>query len=389
MSLAERMERQRGRHISAERGQGSNEFLGIVVVAAISVAALVFGVSTSSPAVRDTVVAKICEITTLGQGACEAGELETLAGPGEDALPWFLDPALTPEQAATRGDYVALGDSFSSGEGGSAYEEGTDVDNEAQRDAWEEAQEGERPYHNMCHRSTHAFPQQLDDSFDFAGELTFAACSGATTREFTEPNAWNDDEAAQLDHLDETTSLVTLSIGGNDAEFGPTLRDCIFRGLNPFSSCADDAERIEADIARALENLDALLPQLRERAPNARILVLGYPRFFPEDALDWYADGTIISPDDTRFINDMIARMNAGIEERVAVYNAGSIPGNLQYVDVSDAFDGCEIGTADPCMNNVQFWNAGSFNLSGSYHPNDRGHERYATILEEAIRHGP
>lgn len=397
----------------AERGQGSLEFVGVIVLAAILVGGTVWAVAANSEPIRATISTKICEIT----GGSDCGEVPEPAAPlpGDSTVPTYLDPSLTPQQQAEAGEYVALGDSFSSGEGGSEYDPDTDENYASEaEDYYENLDEDgnpqpelychqygcielpvtqtEAPYTNMCHRSEGAYSQQINDTFDFAGGYTFAACSGAVTEDFTEPNSGNDDEPAQLDNLDEDTSLVTFTIGGNDAKFANTLEQCIKDGMNPFHSCFDNqSERDEADenIAQAIENMRELLPQIREQAPNARILVLGYPRFFPEDPGSAWSDGTQIDTDDILAINDLVEDMDGQIEDLVNELNEEN-PGAFQYVDMYDAFNGCEIGTSNACMNNIEVRFAdGKPDKNGSYHPNDRGHEEMAAILEEAIRNGP
>lgn len=401
-----------------ERGQGTLDLIGVVVVVAALVGAVVLAVGTSDSAIAASVRQNVCTVLTAGQGDC--GSTPAVAPAGADSMvPTYLDPALTPQQRAESGRYVALGDSFSSGEGGSAYDPMTDENRAAEAEDYYEAQQGdppmicfrggcvestpdEDPFHNLCHRSEGAYAHHVGAAFDFADGYTFAACSGALTSDFTHPNAdnvddpdrpWagNDGEPAQLDHLDADTSLVTLTIGGNDANFAGTLSDCIADGINPFASCLDDADErdeVQADIERAIEAMRDVLPQVRERAPNARILVVGYPRFFPPDPGSAWSDGTQIDTVDILAINDLVADMNDEIEDLVAELDAES--GGYTYVDVEDAFGGCEIGTPEACMNNIEIRFAdGKPDKNGSYHPNDRGHEALAEIVEEAVRDAP
>ena len=409
------------RHITTarrgERGQGSLELTGITIVAAVLVGAIVLAVGGSDSRVATAVSSGICKIVTVGQGGC--GEVPPATPTATEAgVPTYMDPSLTPQQRAESGEYVALGDSFSSGEGGSAYDPDTDENYASDAEDYYNAQNGdpstictrggcvdtspeEDPYNNVCHRSEGAYSQQVNQAFDFAGGYTFAACSGAVTSDFTNPNGdnvddpdkpWegNDGEVAQLDNLDEDTSLVTLTIGGNDAKFAQTLTKCIEDGLNPFQSCFDDEgerEQAQENIRQAIENMRETLPQIRERAPNARVLVLGYPRFFPEDPGSAWSDGTQIDTDDILAINDLVADMNDDIEALVDELNEDGA--GFEYVDVEDAFDGCEIGTDDACMNNIEVRFAdGKPDKNGSYHPNDRGHDEMAAIVEEAVRNG-
>ncbi|MGN6574310.1 MAG: hypothetical protein ACTHKG_01350, partial [Nocardioides sp.] len=57
-------------HARSDAGSGSLEFVGVVILAGILVAATVGATASSSPAMRDTIWAKICQITG---GSCEAG----------------------------------------------------------------------------------------------------------------------------------------------------------------------------------------------------------------------------------------------------------------------------------------------------------------------------
>ncbi|WP_345391541.1 hypothetical protein [Nonomuraea salmonea] len=139
---------------------------------------------------------------------------------------------------------VGMGDSFASGEGVGNYYPETDTG--YKRSTW-----------NACRRSKDAWIRQtvlpgetqtvgqLADSFDPRLDFSFVACSGAVTRDMTVPeytyttvpfdwSAYRGSaegrfrEAAQLEsgYLDENTTLVALSIGGNDANFSPVVTNC-------------------------------------------------------------------------------------------------------------------------------------------------------------------
>ncbi|HSW78005.1 MAG TPA: hypothetical protein VLG36_04360 [Candidatus Chromulinivoraceae bacterium] len=97
--------------------------------------------------------------------------------------------------------YVAMGDSFSSGEGNSPFEYGTDI-----------------PNVDTCHQSSVAYPRLLQNDASLnLGTTAFVACSGATTSAIT--SAYNN-EVPQAAALSNSTQKVTLTIGGNDVGFG-------------------------------------------------------------------------------------------------------------------------------------------------------------------------
>ncbi|MFE5122951.1 hypothetical protein [Streptomyces sp. NPDC056669] len=106
---------------------------------------------------------------------------------------------------------------------------------------------------NSCHRSKIAWSRQatlpdysksigtLADSLDYH----FIACSGART--FKILNTGRSSELAQLKqgYLDQNTSLVTLSVGGNDARFTDIIKK---RVLSTIRNCqAESLDNIDPD----------------------------------------------------------------------------------------------------------------------------------------------
>jgi len=90
----------------------------------------------------------------------------------------------------------------------------------------------------------------------------------------------------QFNSLDANTTVVSLTIGGNDIGFSEVAQSCIT--LNPFSHpCLDKydsgghdqlAERIEATAPKVA----AVLQGIHERSPAAKVYVVNYPAIFPE-----------------------------------------------------------------------------------------------------------
>ena len=183
--------------------------------------------------------------------------------------------------------YVALGDSYQSGEGAGDYLTGTN-----NRDV------------NMCHRSANAFSARLDDAIPPSQGVVFDfwSCSGAIIDDLRQETStsgrdgsppWNDPDkdsayfrvgepAAQssLDRLGPETWAVTLGIGGNDVGFEDTLAACV----GGIWACTDhDDETTQAVIDQGLR-YDILLDDIELRAPNATVFFVGYPRFFVSEA---------------------------------------------------------------------------------------------------------
>ncbi|WP_035913566.1 SGNH/GDSL hydrolase family protein [Knoellia sinensis] len=161
-----------------------------------------------------------------------------------------------PAQAAT--SYVALGDSYSSGTGTRSYiNDGT-----------------------ACKRSTHAYPSLIAAAKGLT--LNFRACSGAKIPDVTN---------TQLSALSASTTHVSISIGGNDAGFADVLTECAMPGWA--SNCNGAIDGAQNYINNVLSGqLSTLYTSIRSKAPNAKVVVVGYPRvFMGEDcnAFTWFS----------------------------------------------------------------------------------------------------
>lgn len=137
-----------------------------------------------------------------------------------------------------------------------------------------------------CLKSDHNYPHDAAPGIGLA--LRDASCSGATTVDMTQPQNVEPDgpNPPQFNSLDSSTTVVSLTIGGNDIGFSEVAESCIT--LNPFSSpCKDKydsggkdqlAERIEATAPKVA----AVLQGIHTRSPLAKIYVVNYPAIFPE-----------------------------------------------------------------------------------------------------------
>jgi len=152
-----------------------------------------------------------------------------------------------PAEAATASSsYAALGDSYSSGVGAGA----------------------EDPASGACRRSPHAYPA-LWAADHAAASFAFVACSGATTTTVF---------ATQLGPLDRGTTLVTITVGGNDVGFVPVVATCLVASTSTCASAVRVAEGLARDVLPA--QLTVTFGAIRLHAPRARLVVLGYPRLF-------------------------------------------------------------------------------------------------------------
>jgi hypothetical protein len=228
---------------------------------------------------------------------------------------------------------VAMGDSYSSGEGAGDYDFVSDQygSDDARK--------------NLCRRNYHTWsrkihlagaPAELGDLADQRHpnvDYHLIACSGArthhlmrygTTNAFGRSAEGQYNELSQIEQgfLNEHTTLVTLSIGGNDARFGATLTGCIMS--SPFNNCSDedfilsgkdlgedfvDPEPLYIYGPWLIENkvkpsVEQVVQQIRQEAPNAHIQLMLYPELFT--SADCFL---LLSEADIEFLNDLAVTM--------------------------------------------------------------------------------
>ncbi|MFW6694997.1 SGNH/GDSL hydrolase family protein [Streptomyces sp. MAR4 CNX-425] len=229
-------------------------------------------------------------------------------------------PAQATDSAATAAErYVALGDSYSSGVGAGSYD-------------------------GDCKRSSNAYPVLWKNAHDPAS-FSFTACSGARTGDVINN---------QLGPLDSATTLVSLSIGGNDAGFADAMMTCVLQGE---SACVDRINQARTYIQGTLPGrLDAAYDAISSRAPNAEVVVLGYPRMYQLNGGCWFG----ISERSRAAINGAADLLSDVTAKRAADHG-------FAYGDVRPAFAGHEICSDDEWLHSV------TFPIGDSYHPTASG----------------
>lgn len=231
--------------------------------------------------------------------------------------------------------YVALGDSYSSGLGtGSYLNDGT-----------------------ACSRSSYAYPAL--DAVRLGLTLTLRACAGATV---------GDVRQTQLDALNGTTGYVTVTAGGNDIGFASVLTECAKPAW--FSDCNGAIDAAVAVIGNQLPaSLAGLYADIRAKAPNARTVVLGYPRLFNG------ADCHLL----TWFSGAEMTRLNATADLLDSATAAAASAAGFAFVDPRATFTGHAVCSSSPWINNL------TSPVEASFHPNKAGHSGYAAVLAPAL----
>jgi lysophospholipase L1-like esterase len=230
--------------------------------------------------------------------------------------------------------YVALGDSYSAGVGAG----------------------GTIASSGSCRRSTNAYPQ-LWAARTAPASFGFPACDGATTTDVLN---------GQLGQLSSATDLVSVTVGGDDAGFADVMTTC---AVPTGVLCLPLVDRARAFVRDTLPGrLDALYSAIRDRAPGARVVVLGYPRFYQLDG------GCLAGLEKAKH-----AAIDTAIDELDTVIATRAGAHGFVFGDVRDAFAAHEICGRDPWLHSL------TVPLGDSYHPTAAGQSRgYLPVLTAA-----
>ena len=223
-------------------------------------------------------------------------------------------------------NYVALGDSYSSGVGA-----GNDISASGN-----------------CERSTKAYPEQWAAT-NAPGSFVSVACSGASTADVL---------SSQVSALSASTTLVSITIGGNDAGFSSVMETCV---LLSTSSCLNAVATAETFISTQLRGrLDQVLQTITADAPNAKVVVLDYPQLY-----DLSKSGSCLGLS----TGDRVA-LNGGADDLDYFIQQAAQDNHDTFADVRHQFTGHEICDSGSWLHSVDI-----FAISSSYHPTAAGQD--------------
>lgn len=132
-----------------------------------------------------------------------------------------------------------------------------------------------------CYRSGNNYPHLLATALHIE-DLQDRSCSGAQTKDLTQSQvtALRRKVPPQLDALSRRTDLVTVGIGANNGRlYARIASDC--RRAQRFCPLYDERETLRRIVGQLRTTLAASLEEIKERAPEARVLLIGYPKLFP------------------------------------------------------------------------------------------------------------
>lgn len=330
--------------------------------------------------------------------------------------------AFQPLTAKPKHMVAVLGDSYSSGEGAGDYYR--ESDNNHGTPDWA-----------ACRRSRNAWGRKLklpgansslgalSDAKTSWAELGFVACSGAQNwnvsglegRPASWPlNAkWGESEGqfreiaqARSGVLNRNTTLVALTIGGNDGgAFAGAISECLNPVMGGACATPDTISKYKSIMNTTKTKTRATLDEIARRAPNAQIILMGYPVL-----LEAYSCVIGIDSAEVRMLHDLAMYMTE--KQKEAVTEVGST--RVHFADAIPTFDQHQACEREPWVHGIRIgangqgdFHEGDFDYEGGgsrlcifarndegelrcisregFHPNDAGTSGYADILQRKL----
>ena len=246
----------------------------------------------------------------------------------------------------SQANYVALGDSYSSGEGNPPFKQPN----------------------TGCDRSVNkAWPELVASMFGIKLEALLA-CSGATTNALDHTYLGQKPQLQALSEL-QAPKLVTITMGGNDLGFVNILTNC-YLGF-----CSPSLAGLEGELAGGFgKHMTAVYKKIKAAAPSAHILVVGYPQIIPSNPLStllhcaWFKD-----PAEVLLMHSVAKQINS------VLARAASAAG-VSYVSTLNVLKGHELCTGQSWVNSV-----GPSGGNGRGHPSAQGQAMIAAAVEDYV----
>lgn len=233
-----------------------------------------------------------------------------------------------------------------------------------------------------CLRSTHNYSSDVAAAIG-SSSYTDAACSGATTVDMTQSQSTSiGTDPAQFNAIGASDAVVTVTIGGNDVGFSGILTECVKLSItNPFSDpckkhyTSGGTDQLAAAVAAAAPKVATVLQGVRSRAPQARIVLVGYPDILPNTG-----DGCFplvpLAHGDVPYLRGTEQALNSALAG-VATANGST------FVDTYTASIGHDV-----CKAPGTKWIEGLVPTSLAYpfHPNKAGQQGMASAVVAALK---
>jgi lysophospholipase L1-like esterase len=298
----------------------------------------------------------VLALATLAGCAAEADPgVSGDASSGVAPVPADLSPAVAPTVDDPLDVYVAMGDSYTAAPL-FPLDDALVIDD--------------------CLRSDSNYPTLVADELGIT--VDDVSCSGAsTTSIFSDQKFTTKTQPPQIDALSPDTDLVTVGIGANDFTFfSDMIFDCLavadrdVQGdpCRQSNTNAAGRDRLRRNLVKIRANVQNVVEAISERAPGARVLLVGYPQIIPDE-------GTCrprlpLAVGDYAYTRDLNLRLARAVRN-------GGVSAGAEYVDLVTASQGHDICADQPWVAGIR----GKDNRAAGLHPYPSEQEAVAALV--------
>jgi lysophospholipase L1-like esterase len=295
--------------------------------------------------------------TSAGSGKTGAGSGKTGAGTSASPTTGGHGQAVSPPATRVSGTYVALGDSFTAAP--LAHEEGGSS--------------------AACLRSAQDYPALAAAALR-PSSFVNVSCFGASTVDMFQ--AQRAGTPPQLNALSAADALVTVQVGGDDLGVSRIGTTCAALSLtNPFGNpcqkhyTAGGTDQLARAVAQTGPKVASVLTAIRQHAPHARVLLVGYPDILPVSGNGCWPE-LAVARGDVPYLRGIENQLNAMLAATAAAHG-------VTFVDTYAASVG-----HDACQRPGTKWVEGLIptSLAVPLHPNALGEQAMARAIEQALR---
>ena len=253
-------------------------------------------------------------------------------------------PAPLPTNAPRHLWIIALGDSYTAGNGAGAN-------------------------YDSCHRSYNSYAWLYMNRLRNAGinaDIWQRACSGNVTTDVPGQLA----DVVNNSPVKHSADIVFMTIGGNDLHFTDIVADCLFNRGAAVAGCSSRLDHALNSIDSVIQRTKNQLQQIASQMPHAQVVLIGYP--------------ALTSPrcPFTKW-NEILAEAQEAYDtdQSTMVKQLSRSNSRFHFISIAGLFGG-----HGPCASSSAQYVRGvdarlGFSWWGSYHPNATGNQVIANLL--------
>ena len=227
-----------------------------------------------------------------------------------------------------------------------------------------------------CYRSSNNYPQLVAAALHI-DDLQDRSCSGAQTRDLpgSQTTARGMSVPPQFEALSSDTDLVTVGIGANNHRLYAKMAT-VCRRSTAVCPLYDQRESLDLIVDDLRAPLVSTLEQVKELAPNARVLLISYPQLLPPrgDCVRLPR----MRPQDRETFRGLNLRLRDEMD--AAAEEAG-----VEFVDFYAASYGHHVCARHPWIQG----RIGSRRQGAALHPLPAGQAALARLVEKVLRTEP